>query len=40
MDNKRLIEVNDLIRNHPVEWVGAELRGYMTDTKPIVEASN
>lgn len=40
VDNKRLIEVNDAIRNHPVEWVGAELRGYMTDMKRIVSASN
>ena len=40
VDNQRLIEVNDAIRNHPVEWVGAELRGYMTDMKRIVEASN
>lgn len=39
VDNKRLIEVNDAIRNHPVEWVGAELRGYMSDMKRIVEAS-
>lgn len=40
VDNQRLIEVNDAIRNHPVEWVGAELRGYMTDMKRIVEAQN
>lgn len=40
VDNQRLIEVNDAIRNHPVEWVGAELRGYMTDMQRIVEASN
>lgn len=40
VDNKRLIEVNDAIRNHPVEWVGAELRGYMTDMQRIVEAQN
>ena len=39
VDNARLIEVNEAIRNHPVEWVGAELRGYMTDMKRIVEAS-
>ncbi len=36
VDNKRLVEINDIIRNHPVEWVGAELRGYMTDMKKIV----
>jgi ketol-acid reductoisomerase len=39
VDNARLIEVNELIRNHPVEWVGQELRGYMTDMQRIVEAS-
>lgn len=40
VDNKRLVEVNEAIRNHPVEWIGQELRGYMTDMKRIVEASN
>ena len=39
VDNARLIEVNDAIRNHPVEWIGQELRGYMTDMKRIVEAA-
>ncbi|WP_434939783.1 ketol-acid reductoisomerase [Shewanella sp. HL-SH8] len=39
VDNLRLIEVNDAIRNTDVEFVGAELRGYMTDMKSIVEAS-
>ena len=39
VDNKRLIEVNENIRNHPVEWIGQELRGYMTDMKRIVEAN-
>jgi ketol-acid reductoisomerase len=39
VDNARLIEVNDAIRNHPVEIVGKKLRGYMTDMKAIVEAS-
>jgi ketol-acid reductoisomerase len=27
--------VNDAIRNHPVEVVGAQLRGYMTAMKKI-----
>ena len=36
VDNARLIEVNDAIRNHPVETIGKELRGYMTDMKKIV----
>lgn len=36
VDNRRLIEVNDIIRNHDVEYIGEELRGYMTDMKTIV----
>ncbi|GAB1307799.1 ketol-acid reductoisomerase [Urechidicola sp. KH5] len=36
VDNKTLIEVNDAIRNHPVEYVGFELRQSMTDMKKIV----
>lgn len=40
VDNKALVEANQDIRNHPVEWVGAELRGYMTEMKTIVETSN
>ena len=36
VDNMRLVEVNDAIRNHPVEYIGEELRGYMTDMKKIV----
>jgi len=39
VDNVRLIEVNEAIRNHPVEVVGKKLRGYMTAMKRIVEAS-
>jgi ketol-acid reductoisomerase len=39
VDNARLVDVNEEIREHPVEWVGQELRGYMTDMKRIVEAS-
>lgn len=38
VDNATLVAVNDAIRNHPVEWVGQELRGYMTDMKAIVDA--
>ncbi|PSW13137.1 ketol-acid reductoisomerase [Photobacterium sanctipauli] len=34
-DNQKLIEVNETIRNHPVESIGQELRGYMTDMKRI-----
>ncbi|QSX36965.1 ketol-acid reductoisomerase [Shewanella sedimentimangrovi] len=35
VDNRRLIEVNDAIRNTAVEYIGAELRGYMKDMKRI-----
>ncbi|MGF1742561.1 ketol-acid reductoisomerase [Vibrio profundum] len=38
VDNARLIEVNDAIRHHPVEFIGEELRGYMTDMKRIAVA--
>jgi ketol-acid reductoisomerase len=38
VDNARLIEVNEAIRNHPVEVVGKKLRGYMTDMQKIVGA--
>jgi ketol-acid reductoisomerase len=37
VDNQLLIAVNDAIRNHPIEWIGQELRGHMTDMKQIVE---
>jgi ketol-acid reductoisomerase len=36
VDNMQLVEINDAIRNHPVEVVGRELRGYMTAMKRIV----
>ena len=35
VDNATLIAVNEAIRNHPVEYIGEELRGYMTDMKNI-----
>jgi ketol-acid reductoisomerase len=35
VDNVQLIEVNEQIRNHPVEIVGKKLRGYMKDMKRI-----
>ncbi|EJL6702270.1 ketol-acid reductoisomerase [Vibrio cholerae] len=35
VDNATLIEVNSIIRNHPVEYIGEELRGYMKDMKRI-----
>ncbi len=37
--NKTLIDVNQAIRQHPVEAIGSQLRGYMTAMKAIVEAS-
>jgi len=36
VDNARLIEVNEALRAHPVEAVGAVLRGHMADMKRIV----
>ncbi|MBC3766493.1 ketol-acid reductoisomerase [Neptunicella marina] len=39
VDNKTLVDVNRAIREHDVEWIGEELRGYMTDMKAIVDAS-
>jgi ketol-acid reductoisomerase len=36
VDNRELIEINDQIRNHPVEVIGKTLRGYMTAMKKIV----
>jgi ketol-acid reductoisomerase len=36
VDNQELIAVNEAIRNHPVEIVGKELRGYMTAMQKIV----
>ncbi len=38
VDNSRLTEVNQAISKHPVEIIGAELRGYMTAMKPIATA--
>ncbi|RRN05458.1 ketol-acid reductoisomerase [Bibersteinia trehalosi] len=35
IDNVTLRDVNDAIRNHPIEYIGQELRGYMTDMKRI-----
>ena len=36
VDNQTLIAVNDEIRNHPVEYIGDELRHHMTAMKKIV----
>ncbi|WP_409421549.1 ketol-acid reductoisomerase [Pseudaeromonas sp. ZJS20] len=35
VDNVVLVQVNDTIRNHPIEQVGKVLRGYMKDMKRI-----
>jgi len=35
VDNRTIIEVNEKIRNHPVELIGRTLRGYMTAMKAI-----
>lgn len=39
VDNMTLVQVNDAIRNHPIEYIGEELRGYMTDMKRIVDVA-
>ena len=36
VDNAKLIYVNKILREHPVEIVGARLRESMTAMKPIV----
>lgn len=36
IDDRELISVNAAIRNHPIEKVGAKLRGYMTAMKKVV----
>lgn len=36
VDNRQLVQVNDAIRQHPIEQVGAKLRGHMTGMKSIV----
>jgi len=35
VDNRQLIAINEEIRSHPVEVIGKELRGYMTDMEKI-----
>ncbi len=36
IDNKQLIDINEIIRYHPVEMIGYELRTSMTDMKKII----
>ena len=36
VDNALLIQINEVIRSHPVEIIGWELREHMTDMKKIV----
>lgn len=38
VDNAQLRDVNEAVRNHPIESVGRKLRGYMTDMKRIAVA--
>jgi len=38
VDNQKLVDINQKIRQHPVERIGALLRGYMTDMKAIVQS--
>ena len=35
VDNRQLNAINAAIRNHPVEVIGRELRGYMSDMEAI-----
>jgi len=39
VDNRSIIEVNKIIRSHPVEKIGAVLRQAMTDMKVIQTAA-
>jgi ketol-acid reductoisomerase len=36
VDNKQLIDINEIIRYHPVEMIGYELRASMTAMTKIV----
>ena len=36
VDNKKLIEINEIIRYHPIEMIGYELRASMTAMKKII----
>ena len=36
VDNKQLIDINEIIRFHPIELIGYELRNSMTAMKKIV----
>jgi len=36
VENKQLIDINEIIRYHPVEMIGYELRASMTAMKKIV----
>lgn len=38
VDNAQLRDVNEAVRNHPIEVVGKKLRSYMTDMKRIAVA--
>ena len=40
VDNVELINVNDAIRNHPIEIVGRKLRAYMSDMKAVAVGNN
>ena len=40
VDNVELINVNDAIRNHPIEIVGRKLRAYMSDMKSVAVGNN
>jgi len=39
IDNTQLRDVNEAVRNHPIESIGRTLRCYMTDMKRIAVAA-
>ena len=36
VDNKKLIDINEILRYHPIESIGYELRDSMTAMKKII----
>jgi len=36
IDNQELIEINEIIRSHPIEIIGKKLRDSMTNMKKII----
>ena len=36
IDNQELIEINEIIRSHPIEKIGKKLRDSMTNMKKVI----